>query len=136
MKVLVFALALSNLSSTPIWKLYPHLICRYQEAQFCDLSLTNCDAERGAAVVAFDFPNKEVRSVGITHPSKIEGFNFLDLPGKPTGVSAIYTNGTVYSFMKITKSEAKTETDEIEGFVQMPSIDSALTVHTVCHPLE
>ena len=136
MKGLILAAALTATPSAPIWQLYPHLVCHYEEAQFCDFTLVHCDAQRGTAVVAFDFPQKEVRSVSMTHATKIEAFSFLDLPGDITGVSTIYTNGALYSFMKISKSENGTDTDRIDGFVQMPSIDSALTAHMVCRPLD
>jgi hypothetical protein len=133
-----------------MWDLYPKLICSYQEAQFCQTDLSGCTNDSGKAVLEFDFRKNQIRSFAAGHTTPITARYHIDLDGDPSSANnalmskygyagdfdtnAVFSNGTLYSFVKARKSDIPSGADTIDGIVQSAMNNDILTVHMTCHP--
>jgi len=136
--------------TSAMWDLYPKLICNYQEAQFCQTDLSGCTSDNGKAVLEFDFRKNQIRSFAAGHTTPITARYHLDLDGDPSSennalmskygyagdfdTNAVFSNGTLYSFVKAKKSNTPSGADTIDGIVQSAMNNDILTIHMVCHP--
>jgi hypothetical protein len=130
----VAALAPEAAAALPaIWERYPDLICRYEEAQFCDLSLSKCNPETGKAVIEFDFTRNVAMSFGKSKSDQIAARIHLDAGGDQLQ-NGVVAGGNMYSFVKVEKATVPQEVDTVHGFAQGVAYDSAFTAHMICHP--
>jgi hypothetical protein len=126
--------AIASANAAPIWDTYPTLVCRYDQAQFCDLELTKCTKDAGRAVLSFDFRKSEMRSFVDKAPVKIVGRYYY--ASKLGDTNTVQVEGTLYSFEGARKGLVSGETDTILGMAQSSSFGSPMTftAHMTCHP--
>lgn len=133
----LFLLALLTIGAEakPIWEIYPTLICRYDRTQFCQLDMSDCKSDVGAAVLTFDFTKGVVRSFVSKTPSRIDAKYFFG--SKFGDTNTVFAAGTLYSFVARAPGIVASATDTIEGTAQSTmgmGNNSAFNAHMTCHP--
>ena len=127
--------ARANVSA--VWDTYPKLLCTYDLAQICSPDLSSCSPIKGGAILRFDFRSNEIKVINADDRRMITGkyhFNSGTMEAYSPDVNAVLSEGTLYSFIKVTKGSIG-NADSIDGVAQTADARSgAFAVHMACHP--
>lgn len=137
-------------SERAAWEIYPRLVCRFQEVQFCEITFHDCQKTEGTAVLTFDFQKNTIESFAASNPEAIVSKNHIDMDVGYTrenkalmerygrlgqfDVNTVLARSGFYSFVKVTKSTSPGISDTIDGIAQAPSGQDIFTAHMLCHP--